>query len=260
MRRPLYIANWKMHKTEFEARAYGDEIRSVGSDPPDADIAIAPPFTSLRTVGERLSGSRIHLAAQNLHWESTGAYTGEISGRMLVDLSVRYVLTGHSERRTLFGDTDDRVGRKVLAARQAGLVPVVCVGESQQQREAGSTKTIIEGQLRRALSRLSSPGDGELVVAYEPVWAIGTGLTASPDQADEAHRFLRQILSSIGGTELAEKTRILYGGSVNSSTVASIAAESEVDGCLVGGASLGATSFMELVRTGALAAGARGGA
>ena len=253
MRRPLYIANWKMNKTEIEAREYLRELLLERCDRSASEVAVAPPFTSLRTAGEVLEGSGVRLAAQDLHWESAGAYTGEVSGRMLAELNVRYVLVGHSERRIHFGETDERVARKTRGAQKAGLVPVVCLGESEPARQAGRTETVIEGQLRLALAEANLARGGDLVIAYEPVWAIGTGRTATPEQVGGAHRFLREVLASVAGRAIAEETRILYGGSVTPHGVGEIAALPEVDGCLVGGASLIAASFIELVRSGVAA-------
>jgi len=255
MRRPLYIANWKMNKTDQEARSYVGELLPLATELTGAaDVVLAPPFTSLGSVSLLLAGSGVGLAAQDLHWESHGAFTGEVSGPMLAALGVRYALVGHSERRSLFGESDDQVALKARAARQAGITPIICLGETERQRESGSTKNVIELQLRKALDGLKVSSGADLVVAYEPVWAIGTGRTATHEQIAEAHAFLRGVLAEAAGDRCASETRILYGGSVKRDGIEPIAAEPDVDGCLVGGASLEAGQFAGLVREGARAA------
>jgi triosephosphate isomerase (TIM) len=258
LRHPLYIANWKMNKTDDESAHYVRALRDETWDESAAEIVLAPPFTSLKTVGALLEGLPVRLGAQDVHWETSGAFTGEISPAMLVALGVRYVLVGHSERRGSFFETDERVGLKTRRALGSGLIPVICVGETDMERESGRTEMVIEAQLRRALAGVAGSLRVEPVIAYEPVWAIGTGKTATPEQADEAHRFLRVVLSHVLGPEAAGRIRILYGGSVNASTVEAVASAPEVDGCLVGGASLDPAVFLELVRDGAKAAWARG--
>ena len=257
MRRPLYIANWKMNKTELETRAWFEGLSREDLDPDACDMAVAVPFTSLRTAAGMIAGSGaaslpVSLAAQNCHWENSGALTGEISPPMLADLTVRFVLVGHSERRQLFGETDERVAHKVKAVAGAGMIPVLCLGETQEERDSGRTEPVVERQLRRGLEGLDIVR-GECVIAYEPVWAIGTGRTATSSQIAQAHVFLRTIFSALASPEIAARTRILYGGSVNASSVASIAALPEVDGSLVGGASLDPASFLDLVRRGCAA-------
>jgi triosephosphate isomerase len=214
----------------------------------NVDIAILPPFTALAKASEILGGTqKIRLGAQNMSPETKGAYTGEISATMLRDLFVRYVLVGHSERRRLFGETDELVNRKVVTALASELRPILCVGETLEERQVGQEKTILKAQLQGALNGLSSEQLEEIVIAYEPVWAIGTGLTASPAQAQEAHQFIRDYLKTSSGDDIADKTRILYGGSVTAVTARELLSQPDIDGALVGGASLDPRSFAEIV-------------
>ena len=245
-RRPLAIANWKMHKTWREAEAWVREYASGPPLPASGEAAVAPPFTLLREMSSAIEGSPLALAAQDLHWEHQGPYTGEISAPMLAAMGVRYVLCGHSERRAYFGDTDHRVALKAAAAIASGLVPVVCVGETEAERAAGRTELVLEGQLRAACTGLDGE-PGAFVVAYEPVWAIGTGNVATGEQIDSAHRFIRRILEDATGAARAAATRILYGGSVQLAGLPEILQADEVDGCLVGGASLSGEGFREIV-------------
>jgi triosephosphate isomerase len=247
MRRPIVAGNWKMHGTlaEAEALASGVRDRVAGSDA--VEIVLCPPFTALQRVGQTVAGSPIALGAQHLHWEHHGAFTGEVSAGMLRDLGCRYVIIGHSERRSYFGETDETVARRVVAALEAGLRPIVCVGETLEQREAGRTEEVVRVQVERGLGRLG-PRLAELVVAYEPVWAIGTGKTATAEQAQAAHAFLRSVLASLAGEEAAAAVRIQYGGSVKPSNAAELFALGDVDGGLIGGASLEAESFGAIVR------------
>ncbi len=244
-RRPLAVANWKMNKTWTEARAWVREYFDGPMPSPAGDAAVAPPYTLVRDMGEALAGTTLALAAQDLHWETQGAYTGEISAPMLAALGVRYVLVGHSERRQQFGDTDARVARKAAAAIGAGLVPIVCVGESESQRASGRTEMVLETQVRDAAAGLGGE-PGAFVMAYEPVWAIGTGNVATVEQIDSAHRFIRRILEDAAGPARAAATRILYGGSVQLAGLPEILGADEVDGCLVGGASLSGEGFREI--------------
>ncbi|MDW7711301.1 MAG: triose-phosphate isomerase [Deferrisomatales bacterium] len=248
MRKPLVVANWKMHKTGPEALALAREVAARLRDEQDTEIAVAPPFTALQAVGEVLSGTRIGLGAQNMHWEPEGAFTGEVSPPMLRALGVRYVILGHSERRQLFGETDEDVARKVSAAAAAGLTPVVCVGETLAQRDGGAADEVVARQLTAALESLPPGGGGPLVVAYEPVWAIGTGRTAGAAQAQEMHAGVRSLLVTLRGAEGAEAARILYGGSVKPGNAAELLTQPDVDGALVGGASLDAETFASIVR------------
>jgi len=247
MRRPIVAGNWKMHATLAEAAelAAGVRDRLAGFD--GAEAVLCPTFTALGRVAEVLAGSAVQLGAQNLHWEPKGAYTGEISPGMLVDLGCRYVIIGHSERRGYFGETDEGVARKTQAALEAGLLPIVCVGETLEQREAGQTEEVVRVQVEQGLGAIGARL-GEVVVAYEPVWAIGTGRTATTEQAQTAHAFIRGVLASVGGAETAGAMRIQYGGSVKPANAAELFACPDVDGGLIGGAALDASSFEQIVR------------
>lgn len=247
MRQPIIAANWKLHKTLAEAQQFVDDIsRQDLSD--GVDVVLAAPFTALAALRDRLRTTSFHLAAQNLFWEDSGAYTGEISAPMLVDVGCSYVIIGHSERRQLFGETDETVRKKVTAAMRAGLRPIVCVGESLAQRQAGETFALIEYQVRQGLAACQDgAARSRLVLAYEPLWAIGTGVTATPAQAQEVHRHIRTVLVQMWGEEVANAIRIQYGGSVRPDNIAALMAESDIDGALVGGASLEVRSFLEIL-------------
>lgn len=247
-RKPFLAGNWKMHLTRAEARRLAEQLKASLSEVGGRDVAVAPPFTALATVGEVLAGSSIALAAQNLHEEPKGAYTGEISGPMLVDLGCRYVIIGHSERRQYFSETDEAVNRKIRAALAVGLAPIVCVGETLSEREAGRTLTVVERQVRGALRGYETSALEKVTLAYEPVWAIGTGRTATPEQAEEVQGEIRKILARIGGPRAAEQIRILYGGSVKPDNIDALMAQPDIDGALVGGASLDAGSFARIVK------------
>lgn len=247
-RKKFVCGNWKMHRTAAEARALAGEVRSAAEALADrVDVAIAPPFTALAATAEALAGSRIGLGAQNLHWEAQGAFTGEVSAAMLVEAGCRYVLCGHSERRQFFGDTDDWVQKKTRAALAAGLHPIVCVGETLPEREAGKTLEVVGRQVRAALSGLTAAQVAALTVAYEPVWAIGTGKTASSAQAQEVHAAIRAILAELA-PPAAASVRILYGGSVKPDNAAELMSQPDVDGALVGGASLKALDFTGIIQ------------
>jgi triosephosphate isomerase len=246
LRRPLVAGNWKLHKTLAESRALATALRErlAGSR---AEIVLAPVFTALATVREALAGSAIGLGAQNVYWEAQGAFTGEVSPALLRDAGVSYVIVGHSERRQFFGETDDGVRRKTAALIQAGLTPIVCVGESLAQREALQTEAHVLLQTGTALDGLSPEDTARVVIAYEPIWAIGTGRTASPQDAQAVHAAIRGLLVQRIGGALADRIRILYGGSVKSDNAQALMAESDIDGALVGGASLDAASFAAIV-------------
>ncbi len=247
-RKKFVCGNWKMHRTPSEARTLAREVRAAADPLADrVEVAIAPPFPALFAVAAELSGSRVGLGAQNLHWESQGAFTGEVSAPMLVDAGCRYVLCGHSERRQFFGDTDEWVQKKTRAALAAGLHPIVCVGETLPERESGRTLEVVGRQVRAALSGLTPAQVGALTVAYEPVWAIGTGKTATSAQAQEVHAALRAILRELAGG-VADDVRILYGGSVKPENAAEILSQPDVDGALVGGASLKALDFAGIIQ------------
>lgn len=248
MRTPLVVGNWKMHGTLAESRALATALREGLKRPRGVEVAVCPPFTSLVVVGELLAGGPIRLGAQNCHWEASGAHTGEISPPMLIELGCRYVLVGHSERRRELGETDAQINLKVQAALAHALTPVLCVGETADERRQGLTFTTVEGQLRSGLTAMGSQAIGKTVLAYEPVWAIGTGQNATPAQAAEVHGYLRGLLSELASKEIAQGIRILYGGSVKPDNADALAADPEIDGALVGGASLNAQAFMAIVR------------
>jgi len=244
MRKPFIAANWKMHKTIPEAREFLSAFIPQVKDVKDVTIAIAPPFTSLSAVAEQLNNTHIILAAQNMFYEEKGAYTGEISPFMLVDIGCRYVIAGHSERRQYFHETDNIVNKKIKAAQKSGLGVIFCIGESLAEREAGKTLDILQRKLEGGLDGID-PKD--IVIAYEPIWAIGTGRTATPAQAQEAHANIREKLRSLYGNK-ADELCILYGGSVTPENVDSLMECVDVDGALVGGASLKADSFARIVK------------
>jgi len=247
---PIIAANWKMFKTISEAAETAGQLKrrlAGGPARQSREVVVCPPFTALAAVKPVLSGSGIQLGGQNLHWEVEGAFTGEISARMLVDCGCRYVLLGHSERRQFFFETEESVSRKLKAVLSTPLVPILCVGESLAQREAGRVEAVIHSQLAGALAGLEASRLGRLVVAYEPVWAIGTGKTATPDIADQVHGVIRDWLAEHCSGSLAAAARILYGGSVKPANVAELMSRENIDGALVGGASLDADSFARIV-------------
>ena len=254
MRTPLVVGNWKMHGTVPEARALATGIRDGLKRPRGVEVVVCPPFTALMAVSEIVGGTPIGLGAQNCHHEPSGPHTGEISPPMLVDLGCRIVLVGHSERRREMGETDAQVNRKLIAALAHGLTPVLCVGETADERRQGLTFTTVEGQLRAGLAGVEPAALAKVVLAYEPVWAIGTGVNATPAQAAEVHGYLRGLVSELGSKDVAQTVRILYGGSVKADNVDALAAESDIDGALVGGASLVAQGFIAIVRKAARAA------
>lgn len=252
-RRPLLAGNWKMHGTRSETERLLVALTQAlsGVNPAQREIVVAPPFSALETAARLLADTPIRLAAQNLHWEPHGAFTGEVSGPMLKEAGCTYVILGHSERRQYFAETDESVARKVRAAQRDGLLPIVCVGESLEERESGATLAVIDRQIRGALQDSDLDQDPAaltgLVIAYEPIWAIGTGRSASPDQAQEVHATIRATLSSLTSPATADTTRLLYGGSVKPDTVNDLMARPDIDGALVGGASLQADSFARIV-------------
>jgi triosephosphate isomerase len=250
-RRPRFVAgNWKMHKLPAEGAALAREMVALRAGDPAAkscEVAICPPFTALAAVGEALRGSGVHLGAQNAHWETHGAFTGEVSGPMLAALGCRFVVLGHSERRHGMGETDEQVAKKLRAALRDGLTPIVCVGELLAEREAERTAEVLVRQVSVAYAGLSAETARATVVAYEPVWAIGTGKVASPEQARDAHRVIRATLDRVVGAGTGGAVAILYGGSVNAGNAATLFAEDDLDGALVGGASLEAAGFWKIV-------------
>ncbi len=256
-RRPLLAGNWKMHGTRSETERLLSALTQAlgGVNPAQREIVVAPPFSALETAARLLADTPIRLAAQNLHWEPHGAFTGEVSGPMLKEAGCTYVILGHSERRQYFAETDESVARKVRAAQRDGLLPIICVGESLEERESGATLAVIDRQIRGALQdpELDPELDQApaaltgLVIAYEPIWAIGTGRSATPDQAQEVHAAIRATLGSLTSPATADATRLLYGGSVKPDTVDALMARPDIDGALVGGASLQADSFARIV-------------
>jgi triosephosphate isomerase len=248
MRMPIMAGNWKMYKTAREAIDFVARLHKELGARDETEAVVAPSFVALAPVAERLKGTKIAVAAQDCFWEEQGAYTGEVSVPMLRDAGCRYVIIGHSERRAYFGESDATVNKKVKAVLAHGLRPIICVGESLEQREQGNTFAVVERQVKEGLKGLGEAAIQALVVAYEPVWAIGTGKTASPGQAQEVHAFIRKILSDIFGTEGAGVIRIQYGGSVKPDNVDELMAQPDIDGALVGGASLEVESFARIVR------------
>jgi triosephosphate isomerase len=247
MRTPFIAANWKMYKTVLEAVAFVKELRSLVKDVHDVEIVVAPPFTALHSAVEAAHGSSVGIAGQNLHWEREGAFTGEISAGMLKQAGAEYVIIGHSERRRLFGETDQTVNRKLASALTAQLTPIVCIGETLEERDGSQTLDVLDRQIKQGLDGLTADQIAGLVVAYEPVWAIGTGRNATPAQAGEAHAHIRARLRQWFGGAAAEQCHILYGGSVKPDNIRELSSLEDVDGALVGGASLDVRSFFEIV-------------
>jgi triosephosphate isomerase len=248
MRLPLIVGNWKMFKTVQETVFYIKALRALMKPVRHVEVMVAPPFTALHAASEAARGSDIGVGAQNLHWEREGAFTGEVSAAMIHEAGGEFAIIGHSERRTVFGETDLMVNRKLQAALAAQLVPIVCVGETEAQRAATQTLAVLDSQLKQALDGLTAEQLVPLVLAYEPVWAIGTGHNATPAQAEDAHAHLRSRLRQWLGVEAAERCRILYGGSVKVENIQAIAAEADVDGALVGGASLDPRTLIDIAR------------
>jgi triosephosphate isomerase (TIM) len=246
--KPLIVANWKLHKTIPEAVRFSMDLVKALDGLAEAEVVLGPPFTALRSVKEVLKGSAIALSAQNLYWEDEGAYTGEISAPLLVDAGCSYVIVGHSERRQHFDETDEQIHRKLKAAFFHDLIPILCVGETLVERDSGRTFQVVQTQLERALLRLSKEMARKAVIAYEPIWAIGTRKTATPAQAGEVHHFIRRFLKERLGVQTANGIRILYGGSVSPSNAKALLIEPVIDGILVGGASLELDSFIKIIQ------------
>ena len=246
MRRPLIAGNWKMYKTAAAGAALAREI-AEGLRPAGPEVVVFPPATALQAVAQAVKGTAVKVGGQNMHFAREGAFTGEVSALMLKDAGCTHVLIGHSERRHVFGEDDDLVARKTRAAVDGGLVPVACVGETLPERESGRALEVVERQVERALRPLSADEVGRLAVAYEPVWAIGTGQVATPEQAQEVHAFIRKRIAQSHGDPAASAVRVLYGGSVKPDNIAGLMALPDVDGVLVGGASLDAGSFLKIV-------------
>jgi triosephosphate isomerase len=247
MVRPVIAGNWKMNKTNAEAVDFVSRLVEALGPRPEPEVIIAPPFTALHAVAKLLPGSPLLLAAQNLHEAEKGAYTGEISAAMVREAGCTHAIIGHSERRTLFGETNERINRKLKAALAAGLKPIFCVGETLQERDEGRMQDVIERQTKEGLINLTAGDIRRTLIAYEPVWAIGTGRTATPEQAEEVHRFIREWIAGSYGSEAAEAMAILYGGSVTPKNIANLMSQPDINGALVGGASLDVGSFVQLV-------------
>jgi len=247
-RKPLIAGNWKMYKTGAQAAEVASRLKSLVGDIMDVEVMVAPPFTALGTVAGILKGSVIGIGGQDLFWEAEGAYTGEISAPMLKGAGCTHVIIGHSERRQYFGETNATVNRKIRAALLGGLIPVLCIGESEAERDSGQTFSVVQKQLEEGLEGFSSDDVQKMTIAYEPVWAIGTGKTATTDQAQEVHEFIRGQMETAYGNSVAKAVRILYGGSVKPENIGELMAMPDIDGALVGGASLDADSFAGIVR------------
>jgi len=247
MRKPVIAGNWKMYKTIAEAVDFIEKIKPVAAQAAHCEVIVAPPFTALCAAADAARGSAVKVAAQNCHWDKEGAHTGDISTGMLRDAGCTHVIIGHSERRHDCGETDEQINKKVKAALAASLTPIVCVGETLAERESGETETVLAQQFTRGLAGLTPADFSRIMIAYEPVWAIGTGRTATPEMAAEAHCFLRGLAGQQFGEPAAEGIRILYGGSVKPDNVGALMAQEEIDGALVGGASLKVDSFAALV-------------
>ena len=247
MRRPVIAGNWKMYKTQAETRAFFEAFKPLILSTTHCDIIVAPPFTALAAAVEAAKGTEISIAAQDVHWEREGAFTGEVSARMVAEAGCRAVILGHSERRQFFGETDATVNRKLKAALDANLQPIVCVGESLEEREAHQTERVLERQFDGGIASLTPAEFSRILIAYEPVWAIGTGRTATPELAAEAYRFLRGLAAKRFSQDSAAAVRILYGGSVKPENIRGLMAQAEIDGALVGGASLDPRAFSAIV-------------
>ena len=247
MRTPLIAGNFKMYKTVAETVSYVAELRALVKDVRGVDIVIAPPFTAVAAAAEAVKGSAIGVAAQNMHWEREGAFTGEVSAGMVREAGATFVIIGHSERRTLFGETNASVNKKTRAAITGGVIPIVCIGETLAQRDGNETLAVLDRQIKEGLDGVTGDELSRIVIAYEPVWAIGTGRNATPAQAGEAHFHIRQRLKQWFGLDASERCRVLYGGSVKPDNIAKLIAEPDVDGALVGGASLDPRSFFAII-------------
>ncbi len=246
-RKVIIAGNWKMNKTAGEGKALVEALKPLVAGSDKVDVVVCPPFTTLGAVIDAARGSNIKVGAQNVHWAESGAFTGEISAAMLKELGVEYVILGHSERRQYFGETDETVNRRLKAALAGGLKPIVCVGELLEEREGNRTEAVLAAQLSGGLAGLSAEDMDQVVLAYEPVWAIGTGKTATPEMAEETHKFIRCEMAKLFGAAVADKVRIQYGGSMNAKNAAELVAQCDIDGGLIGGASLKADSFSELI-------------
>ena len=250
MRTKIVAGNWKMNKLPSEAAALIDGIKDLVKDVQGVEVVVCPPFTDLKDAAAAVKDSNVALGAQNVAWAESGAFTGEISAGMLKDLGVEYVIIGHSERRQYFGETDETVNRRLKAALAAGLKPIVCVGEKLEEREAGQMPAVIEKQVKEGFADLSPEELAKVVIAYEPVWAIGTGKTATPKEAQEVHALIRRLLAEIANAEVAASVRIQYGGSMKPANAKELMDQPDIDGGLIGGAALKADSFADIVKAG----------
>ncbi|RMF97605.1 MAG: triose-phosphate isomerase [Candidatus Schekmanbacteria bacterium] len=248
MRKTIIAGNWKMHMTIPEAISLVEGIAEKCSDADNVEIIVAPPYTALYAVHQKIADTKIKLSSQNIFWEEKGAFTGEISPLMLTDAGCSHCIIGHSERRQYFGETDETVNKRLKAAYSHNLIPILCIGETLEEREAEKTFEVIEKQLNGALNDIDKETFANTIIAYEPVWAIGTGKTATPDQAQEVHSFIREKIEKKYGGEVSENTSILYGGSVKPENISGLMAEADIDGALVGGASLKVDSFASIVK------------
>ena len=247
MRKKIIAGNWKMNKTVAESIELVEELQRLHADQTAVDVVVCPPYTSLKSVSDILSNTQIHVGSQNISAEDSGAYTGEISHEMLKELYVRYVIIGHSERREYFQESDDLINRKVLKALEKNLKPILCVGESLEQRESGITEEVVEKQIRLGLRDINPDMYSDVVIAYEPVWAIGTGKTATAQQAQDVHYFIRCLIKEMVGLDASNVVRIQYGGSMKPSNAEELLSQADIDGGLIGGASLDAVSFGSLI-------------
>ena len=248
--KPFIAGNWKLNKTVSEALDFISSLKEACQGITEAEIVAIPPFTLLSSLSSHIQDSPIRLGAQNLFWENSGAYTGEVSAPMLLDVGCTYVVIGHSERRQYFGETNETVNKKIQASLSAGLIPIFCMGESLEEREEGQTMQKIESQIVEGLDKIEREDAAQIIFAYEPIWAIGTGLTASPEQAEEVHSFIRTLLTEKYGNDVSSCAIILYGGSVKPENTFSLLKEKDINGALVGGASLKADSFAEIIKEG----------
>ena len=255
MSRKIFIAgNWKMNKTAAETKELCEALKAKFASfcPCKAEVAVCPPFTSIATAVEALKGSNIKVGAQNIHWADNGAFTGEISGAMLKEMGIEYVIIGHSERRQYFGETDETVNKRIAAALKYDLKPIVCIGETLEEREGNKTEEVLAKQIKDGFANIAAADMAEVTIAYEPVWAIGTGKTATPDMAEETHAFIRKTFADLYGAEVAEALVIQYGGSMKPENSKDLVAQKDIDGGLIGGAALKADSFYDLVANAAL--------
>ena len=248
MRKPMMAGNWKMYKDKPEAVDLAGKIKEYVSDINNVDVLVCPPFTNLDAVETAVSGSNVKVGAQNCYWEAEGAYTAEISVSMLKSIGAKYVIIGHSERRQYFGETDETVNKRIKAAIDGGLIPIVCVGETLEEREAKKTTDVVKTQIKGALNGFEEAYLKNIIIAYEPVWAIGTGKTATPSQAQEVHAEIRRLLKELYSEDFASNTRILYGGSVKPDNTEELMKEKDIDGGLIGGASLKSDSFVDIIK------------